>query len=173
MQAEPSKAQRSRHLLLVFVLSFGLWLGLTASLDPAELVAGALVAAVVTLLALDRPPVLGGVRLTPGAPVALLRYLAAFLLALVRANLDMARRVLSPSLPIRPAVVRVRTELTSELGRLVLANSITLTPGTLTVDVQGDELLVHWIDCRPGTDTAAITRAIAADFERHLKGFLL
>lgn len=164
---------RARHLALVFLLSFGLWLALTASFDPAELIAGGLVAAVVTLLAIDRPPVLGGVRFTLGAPLALLRYLAAFTMALIRANLDMARRVLSPSLPIRPAVVRVRTELSSELGRLVLANSITLTPGTLTVDVEGDQLLVHWIDCRPGTDTAAITRAIAADFERNLKGFLL
>lgn len=173
MHVETTKTMRSRHLLLVFVLSFLLWLGLTASVDPAELITGVLVAVVVTLLTTDRAPVLGAVRLTPAAPLALLRYLLAFVIALVRSNLDMARRVLSPSLPIRPSVVRVHTELTSELGRLVLANSITLTPGTLTVDVQGNELLVHWIDCPPGSDTAAITRTIAADFERHLKGFLL
>ena len=48
------------------------------------------------------------------------------------ANLDLARRVLTPSLPIRPAMVLVSTSLRSDLGRLVLANSITLTPGTLT-----------------------------------------
>ena len=54
----------------------------------------------------------------------------------------------------------------------MLANSITLTPGTLTVDVEGDALLVHWIDCPPGTDIATATQTIASGFERHLRGFL-
>ncbi len=173
MQLESTKGMRLRHLVLVFVLALVLWLGLTASTAPAELVTGLLVAAVAALLAADRPPVLGGIRLSVGAPLALLRYLLVFFLALLRANLDMARRVLSPGLPLRPAVVRVRTALASDLGRLVLANSITLTPGTLTVDVDGDQLLVHWIDCPPGSDLEGHTRVIAADFERHLKGFLL
>jgi multicomponent Na+:H+ antiporter subunit E len=95
-----------------------------------------------------------------------------FFRALVVANFDVARRVVSPSLPIRPAVVEVRTGLRSALGRMLLANSITLTPGTLTIDVEGDRLLVHWIDCPPGTDLAQATNAIAAGFERHIKGFL-
>jgi multicomponent Na+:H+ antiporter subunit E len=95
-----------------------------------------------------------------------------FFVALTVANFDVARRVLAPSLPIRPAVVEVHTELRSALGRMLLANSITLTPGTLTIDVHGDRLLVHWIDCAPGTDLAAATAAIAAGFERHIKGFL-
>jgi len=84
----------------------------------------------------------------------------------------MARRILTPSLPLNPEVVEVKTELQSDLGRLLLANSITLTPGTLTVDVKDDRLLVHWVDCRPGTDLEQATQAIAAGFERHIKGFL-
>jgi multicomponent Na+:H+ antiporter subunit E len=116
--------------------------------------------------------ILAGVRLTPAAPYHLVRYLGYFVAALVRANLDMARRVLSPSLPIRPAVVEVRTGLQSSLGKLLLANSITLTPGTLSVDVRDDRILVHWVDCAPGTDLEAATRAIAASFEHHIRGFL-
>ncbi len=70
------------------------------------------------------------------------------------------------------SLVRVQTGLHSSLGRLLLANSITLTPGTLVVDVNDDRLFVHWIDCPPGTDLAEATRVIASDFERDLKGFL-
>ena len=58
----------------------------------------------------------------------------------------MARRVLSPSLPLSPEIVEVQTGLESSLGKLLLANSVTLTPGTLAVDVIDDRILVHWVE---------------------------
>lgn len=161
-----------RVYLLAFAVALLLWVLLVGSLDSAELAAGLLVALVVVAATGPRLAILDGVRLRPAALLHVVRYLGYFFVALVRSNVDMARRVLSPSLPLRPAVVEVATALQSPLGRLVLANSITLTPGTLSVDVKGDRLLVHWIDCPPGTDLAAATRAIAAGFERHLSGFL-
>ena len=61
-------------------------------------------------------------------------------------NLDMAYRVLHPKLPIAPGIVRVRTRLRSRSGITALCNSITLTPGTMVVDVEGDgTLYIHWI----------------------------
>ncbi len=164
--------QQLQHTAFTFVFALLFWLLLVGSLDGQELVAGLLVAAAAAALTVGRTPLFAGIRLAPTAPLAFLAYLGVLLVALVRANLDMARRVLTPSLPIRPEVVRIATSLRSDLGRLVLANSITLTPGTLTVDVDGDTLLVHWIDCPPGTDLAASTQAIAGGFERHLRGFL-
>ncbi|MGB5253796.1 MAG: Na+/H+ antiporter subunit E [Sedimenticolaceae bacterium] len=164
--------QQLQQFAFSFVFSFVFWLLLVGSLDRQELVAGLLVAGVVAMLTLGRPSVLDGIRLSPRAPLAFLSYLAALLVALVRANLDMARRVLTPSLPLRPALVRINTSLRSDLGRLVLANSITLTPGTLSIDVEGDALIVHWVDCPPGSDVEATTREIAGGFERHLRGFL-
>ena len=155
-----------------FVFAFAFWLLLVGSLNRQELVAGLLVAGAVAALTLGRPPMFAGLRLHPLAPFYFTVYLGVLLLALIRANLDMARRVVSPSLPIRPAMVRINTSLRSDLGRLVLANSITLTPGTLTVDVEDDALLVHWIDNPPDADTAAATQAIAGHFERYLRGFL-
>ena len=125
-----------------------------------------------TLVAGPRLAIFTGVRFTLMAPVHLVTYFAYFLVALVRANLDVAARVLSPSLPIRPGVVAVHTGLQSDLGRLILANSITLTPGTLSVDIQGDTILIHWIDCPPGVDLEQATRAIVGSFERHISGFL-
>lgn len=158
--------------LTLLLLAAVLWLLLTGTLDKQELVVGALVTVVVGALAYARSGIFGGVRWSFILPGALLVYLWVFSIALVRSNIDVARRVLSSNLPIRPGVVQVRTGLTSALGRLLLANSITLTPGTLTVDVEDDLLTIHWIDCPPDIDMEAATAAIAGDFERHLRRFV-
>jgi multicomponent Na+:H+ antiporter subunit E len=160
------------HSAVLFVMLFAFWLLLTGSLEPAELIAGLAVTLIVTLVSRPHLAIFNGLRLTPTAIPAFVGYLGLFLVALVRANLDMARRVLSPSLPLRPALVEIRTGLRSDLGRLTLANSITLTPGTLTVDVYEQTLLIHWIDAPPGIDVEGATEAIAHRFERYLQGFL-
>jgi multicomponent Na+:H+ antiporter subunit E len=165
-----------RDMPLFFVLLL-IWMLMSGSLQLAEWVVGALAALLVVALSRRsggaEPPAL---IFSIGAGAALLHYLWIFLRALIRANLDMARRVLSPSLPIDPVVVEVHTHLDSSLGRLLLANSITLTPGTLTVDIEGERLRVHWID-RGGLDGShealqQATREIAEPFERALRGFL-
>lgn len=158
--------------LTLILMTAIVWLLLTGTLDKQEVAAGALVIGIVTWLARKRIRILNGVRWSFFLPGAILVYLGYFAMELVRSNFDLARRILSPSLPLRPAVVQVRTELASDLGRMLLANSITLTPGTLTLDVEGDLLTIHWIDCPPGTDIEAATRAIAAGFERHIARFV-
>jgi len=171
--ASPLRERPSaQHYLFTFAVLLAVWLLLVGTTRRDELVAGVVAALLVTAVAGPRLGIFTGIRLTLAAPFHLLAYLGSFAVALVRANLDVARRVVSPSLPIRPGVVAVRTGLKSRLGRLVLANSITLTPGTLTVDIQGDTLLIHWIDCPPGLDIEGATGAIVGSFERHLSGFL-
>ena len=162
-----------QHYILVAGVSMLLWLLLTGSLDTQELIAGAVVSILVTAIFGARFTIFAGFRFSWLAPLYILIYLASFTVALVRANFDLAARVLSPSLPIRPAMVEVRTSLKSPLGKMLLANTITLTPGTLTVDVIGDRLLVHWVYCPEGMSTEEATAQIAARFEKHLGGFLL
>ena len=65
------------------------------------------------------------------------------LVEIIKANWDVARRVLSPSLPVTPTMIRVKASQTSDLGQVIYANSITLTPGTISVDVANGEILVH------------------------------
>lgn len=161
-----------QHYLLVYLSMCLLWLLLAEEIDWQDLLAGALTALVVTIASAPYIGLFTALRLTPAAPLHLLRYLGYFFTALIGANLQMARLVLSPSLPIRPAMVRVKTGLRSPLGRMLLANSITLTPGTLSVDIDDDRILVHWVDCPPGTDLEAATQRIADGFERHIRGFL-
>ena len=61
----------------------------------------------------------------------------------VRSSIEVARVVVSPSLPISPTTVELKTTEATEAGRVILGNSITLSPGTVTIDVDGDRLLVH------------------------------
>jgi multicomponent Na+:H+ antiporter subunit E len=84
-----------------------------------------------------------------GLPYATV-YLAAFVWELVTANLDVAYRVLAPSMPINPEVVEVPLRVESDLAITTIANSITLTPGTLTMDYDDERnsLYVHAIDGR-------------------------
>jgi len=72
-------------------------------------------------------------------------------------------------MPIHPGIVKIKTNLSSDSGITALANSITLTPGTLTVDV-GEEgvLYVHWINVRV-TDIEETTKLIGERFEWFLK----
>ena len=60
-----------------------------------------------------------------------------------KANLDVAKVILAPNMKLSPRILRVPTSQSSELGTVIYANSITLTPGTVSVDIEGDEIIVH------------------------------
>jgi multicomponent Na+:H+ antiporter subunit E len=148
------------------------WIMLTGTLAADELLTGCLVGLVVVVASGSRLALLSGLRMTPLAPFYMVRYLAYFFTQLALSNFDVARRIVSPDLPINPSLVEVSTGLSSDLGRMLLANSITLTPGTLTVEAKGDRMLIHWIDCPTGSDLESATRAIAAGFEQRIAAFL-
>ena len=96
-------------------------------------------------------------------------YIPVFLYKLVIANFDMAYRVLSPKMPINPRIVKVPTDLKNDFSKLVLANSITLTPGTLSLDVEEDGVLVHWVNAK-GESGEDYKKAISQSFENILGG---
>ena len=94
-------------------------------------------------------------------------YIPLFIYQLILSNFDLAYRVLSPSLPIKPGFVRIPTSLTSDIGKLVLANSITLTPGTLSLDVDGQSIYIHWVNVC-GQNPVQNQQAVSGAFERVL-----
>ncbi|GGC69717.1 Na+/H+ antiporter subunit E [Chelatococcus reniformis] len=108
------------------------------------------------------------IRWTPAGFYHFLAYTGTFLVELVKANLAMMRIVYSPRIDIRPGIVRVRTRLRSPIGRLALANTIALTPGSLVLDLKDDVLYIHWIDVR-STDVEVVSAAMAGSFEEHLE----
>jgi len=97
-------------------------------------------------------------------------YLVTFIWACIKANFDVAYRVLHPAMPIRPGIVKVKTSLRSDFARTLLANSITMTPGTITVDIIGDDMYIHWIYIR-SEDPALYTRMVIGRFEEYIKKF--
>ena len=107
-------------------------------------------------------------RITPRRIAYGIAYVPYLFAQIVRANLDVASRVVRRRIPLRPGIVAVTTKLRSPLGRAILANSITLTPGTLSVEIEGNRLFIHWIDVAEGDGTDA-TEQIVSGFERYLE----
>jgi multicomponent Na+:H+ antiporter subunit E len=89
-------------------------------------------------------------------------YLLVLIKNLIISNIQIAKRTLSKDMKLDPAIVAVKTELKSDWKKLLLANSVTLTPGTLTLDVKGDTLFIHTIECKNIEDKYKITE----EFER-------
>ncbi len=129
----------------MFITAFVLWILLTGTLNSQNLIAGVAAAFVVALL-------FGNVFVqSPGKCFQVtrwfwfLQYLYIFIWECIKANFDVAYRVLHPKMPIKPGIVKIKTSLKSDIARTMLANSITMTPGTLTVDIDGEYLYIHWI----------------------------
>jgi multicomponent Na+:H+ antiporter subunit E len=158
--------------LTLTIFSFVLWFLLVWPFDPVEktlnlqsTLLGVVVAIFVGVVFGERLPTTGHGRFLKRA-FWLLAYIPVFAWAVIVANLDVVYRVVHPDMPIRPGIVKVKTSLKSNEGRTMLANSITLTPGTLTVDVTDDGYLyIHWINVRH-EDVEGATRDIVDKFER-------
>lgn len=172
MTDRDSSGPQTTAIIALFVTMLLLWMGLVGTLSSQEMISGVLVALVLTALFYRRASIFNGLRPTWLMPVHILVYLIDFVAALIIANLDLARRVLAPSLPIRPEIVVVETGLKSRLGRLLLANTITLTPGTLSVDYEDNRLSVHWVYSPPGLNPQQVTEKVVGRFERHLGRFV-
>ena len=140
-------------LAATFGLCFGFWVLLTWRFTFEELAAGALVSAAVALFSArffiheDATWLLN-----PGRFLSLLRFwLGTFPVEMFKANVDMARRCFGGCKNVNPGIVKVPVELESDYGQAALANAITLTPGTITLDIAEDDegktwYYIHWID---------------------------
>lgn len=110
------------------------WVLLNASWSWQVLLVGGIVSTCLVLISPAHGFLFAGTRFTPETPRLVLEYLWLFSRELVKSDLDVARRVISPEVRINPGIVEIKTRLKHPTYRLVLANSITLAPGTLTVE---------------------------------------
>ena len=155
--------------LIYFVVSFIVWLLLTWTLEAQVVIAGLAASIVVALLFHEILPKEHHVFVSPIRIFWFLVYVPVFFYYVIIANLDVVYRALHPKMPINPGIVKIKTELKTESGITALANSITLTPGTLTVDLTDDGFLyIHWINVK-STETEEATKHIAQKFEWFLK----
>ena len=144
------------NTVIQFVLLLGLWLLLSGHYDLFHISMGVLSAAAIVLLHLrlrkryffEEEISDTTARLKDIFPVRLrflrlLFYIPWLILQIIVASLQVAAVVLSPKMPLDPSLLRFKTKLPNTSAKVILGNSITLTPGTITIHIKGDEFLVH------------------------------
>jgi len=132
------------EFLVIFILTFIVWMILTWNVEFLNILIGILTCSFVSFLfrkefKIDRKV------FEIKRYLYFIEYIFVFIYYMIKANILMAYRVLSPKLPIKPAIVKIPIELKSTLARTILANSITLTPGTFTIKITDEYLYIHWI----------------------------
>ena len=163
----PRENTVSKIVFTVLIL-FGFWLLLVSTLNIQEVIFGFAIAVLISLGSYRLFTEHGLSHMNPKRLLVLIIFIPYYIVLVIYANLDMAYRVLSPSLPIKPGIVEVKTELKTDSGKLALANSITLTPGTITMDIIDDRIFVHWIYVRDESIEGS-TKVIVKPFEKLLK----
>jgi len=156
----------SRFLVNWFFMMI-VWIAFTTSFAAQELIVGVVITAIISFFSIPLFTCCTLSILSPTRIFYMIYYLFVFTWELIKSNMDVARRVLTPSLPINPGIVKFKTKLTTDYSKMVLANSITLTPGTLSIDIVDDTFYVHWIDVKTTNPEEAFVE-IAETFEKIL-----
>lgn len=156
---------------LRFTALYGFWIILSGRFESKYLIIGALCAAAVAYLTRDlaRPErAVVGRHVQAKSMIAtvgrFVLYLFWLLWSIVQSNLEVAHIVLQPKLPIQPGLLSLRTKLRNRTGHIILANSITLTPGTITVDFDDGLYSVHALV--PGAAQSLIDAKMQNKLER-------
>lgn len=150
--------------LFTFIFMFLLWCALVFPVTLEKTIAGIIVSFIVSaglyIFVLNKR-IFNPVRI-----LYFLLFVPIFTVELIKANFIMAKLILTPSLPISPKIIKVKTSIKSDTGRAFLANAITLTPGTLSVDLKEDEIFIHIVEGIKVSDGEDIIKP----FEKVIKG---
>jgi multicomponent Na+:H+ antiporter subunit E len=166
--AMPSTVNIPLQFFNLWLTLFIIWMIANASLALETVIAGAVISALIALAFASFARVYSVIRWSPVVFYYYVLYLSVFFIELIKANIAVMRLVFSPRINIQPGIVEIKTDLKSPIGRLALANTITLTPGTLVVDIKGDSLFIHCINIG-STDQVKATEEISGRFEKLLK----
>jgi multicomponent Na+:H+ antiporter subunit E len=154
--------KKAGGFITTLVFSFVLYLILVNSIERDALLIGAfvsLISSLVLIRFIDLP-----IRfLNPLRWVHFIVYLPYLMKEIVKANVSIAIIVLNPKLPIHPEMKKGKTNLVTPHGKLLLASSITLTPGTLTVDIDRDTVQIHCVS------TTKSAEEIMRPFEKYIR----
>lgn len=153
--------------LFTWIVVFLVWLAFTSSFEVVELVTGVIVSFIIAIFNFSFFTNIGLKSFSPKRVLYFFQYNIIFVIALIKSNFNVARIVLTPSLPINTGIVEFETKLESDFAKMVLANSITLTPGTFTIDFVDNKFYVHWLEVKT-TDPEEVYKEIAEPFEKIL-----
>ena len=167
-QTAHEATHRVRNFFYLFFILLIVWLALTSSFQWQELFVGILVSLILALILNKNYLELGFPKFTIKKLAFFIIYIVVLFKEVVKANLDVAYRVIHPKMPIKPGIVVIKTNLKQDIAKMILANSITLTPGTFTLDILGDSLLIHWINVQ-SEDEKEASKLIGEKFEKYLR----
>ena len=154
--------------LALFIFGLIFWLLITSSLSLPNITIG-IIASLITMLFFGKTFIQTTNKLLhPQRYFWLIVYIIIFAWECLKANFDVAYRILLPKMRIKPGIVKVKTNLKTDIGKTTLANSITMTPGTITVDIIDDYFYIHWIYVS-STDPEVYTKKISGRFEKYIK----
>ena len=136
------------RVLLLSIIFFSIWFALSGHNDTFFLTIGVVVTALCILIVnrMRDSEVVNGLDLSGHFVRQLVGYVVYFvwlLKEIMNSAWIVTQIIIDPKLPINPNTVKIRASQRTSLGLVVFANSITLTPGTLTIDITGQELMVH------------------------------
>lgn len=143
--------KRVLSFISTFIFCYIIWIAFTLTFATEELIGGVVASFVASLLASkffvhEEPLYIFNFKRIYNV----IAYIPLFIRELIKANIDVAKRSFNPKLPINPGIVKVPTDLKSEYGLAMLCDSITLTPGTISMDVTEEDgknyIYIHWID---------------------------
>lgn len=155
-----------KKFISTFFVLFAIWLILT-SFTVSEMIVGLLVSIVLASIISRMVSYEFNFSVFYKLFLFIFLYVPVFIYKMVLANIDVAKRVLSPKIPLNPGFVKIPINLKGEVGKLTLANSVTLTPGTLSIDADEDNLYIHWIDIK-GVNEKDYKEKVTGNFEKIL-----
>lgn len=165
-------ASRQRFSDGGFVVAWGIffliWMAATASLEPARVLTGLLLTAPIAGLASLRTSFWAGLGVAPRRVIAGIRLLLAFIWDMVMSNLAVLGYVYAPRIRVAPEFMTVPITVSGPRERLALTGLLTLTPGSLVIDISTDQLELHLLDAGLADGTALSVRK----FERLLEASL-
>ncbi|MFA6939378.1 MAG: Na+/H+ antiporter subunit E [Clostridiaceae bacterium] len=145
--------KRLKAIISTFIFCFIFWLFYTGSFDVEELTVGVIVSILVAVFCsaffIQNEPFW---LFKSDRMLTFIKFIPIYIVELVKANWDVAKRSLSKDININPGIVKISTELKSDYGLAMLSNCITLTPGTITMEVTEEDgksyMYIHWIDVK-------------------------
>jgi multicomponent Na+:H+ antiporter subunit E len=151
------------HAVGLGLAMYALWLLLSGIYEPLLLGFGVASVVLVVVIA-QRMDLVDHEGVPMHLHLRIVGYLIWLAKEIAKANIDVARLIIDPRLPISPCIIRVPATQKTDLGRVIHANSITLTPGTVSVELEEGEIIVHAISrqAAEGTLEGAIDRRVSA-----------
>ena len=143
-----------------FILLFIVWIGLTNSLHYQELIVGIIVSIVIVYFftkSKEKINLFDEIN-------KYIRFTPLFIKNLIKSNIAIAKIVLDPKLPINPGIIKLQTTLANDFDKLLLANAITLTPGTITMDLENNDIYIHVLDLQT-KDKNILQQEILEEYE--------